>query len=139
VNVARIGDIQVKVKKSHYDRQSIGQSVLVSGAHLGPTTNFSFFLRFSFRQLRVCYFAESSLTRGRVCNLLLLLVLASAVPLGSALSDKRTDLYLLLLLGLASGVPLGSALSDERTGLSSLRRGRVCNYCCCWASPAQTR
>jgi hypothetical protein len=27
------------------------QSVLVSGAHLGPATNFSFSLRFSFRQL----------------------------------------------------------------------------------------
>jgi hypothetical protein len=37
--------------KSHYDRQSVGQSVLVSGAHLGPATNFSISLRFSFRQL----------------------------------------------------------------------------------------
>jgi hypothetical protein len=26
--------------KSHYDRQSVGQSVLVSCAHLGPATNF---------------------------------------------------------------------------------------------------
>jgi hypothetical protein len=38
--------------KSHYDRQSVGQSVLTSGAHLGPATNFSFPLRFSFRHLR---------------------------------------------------------------------------------------
>jgi hypothetical protein len=30
-----------------YDRQSVGQSVLVSGAHLGPSTNFSFSLKFS--------------------------------------------------------------------------------------------
>jgi hypothetical protein len=37
--------------KSHYDRQSVCQSVLVSGAHLGPTTNFSISLRFSCRQL----------------------------------------------------------------------------------------
>jgi hypothetical protein len=29
-----------------YDRQSVGQSVLVSGAHLGPATNFSFSLKF---------------------------------------------------------------------------------------------
>jgi hypothetical protein len=29
-----------------YDRQSVGQSVLVSGAHLGPVTNFSFALKF---------------------------------------------------------------------------------------------
>jgi hypothetical protein len=37
--------------KSHYDRQLVGQSVLVSGTHLGPATNFSISLRFSFRQL----------------------------------------------------------------------------------------
>jgi hypothetical protein len=30
--------------KSHYDRQSVDQSVLVSGTHLGPSTNFSHFL-----------------------------------------------------------------------------------------------
>jgi hypothetical protein len=29
-----------------YDRQSVGQSVLVSGAHLGPVTSFSFSLKF---------------------------------------------------------------------------------------------
>jgi hypothetical protein len=29
-----------------YDRQSVGQSVLVSGANLGPLTNFSFSLKF---------------------------------------------------------------------------------------------
>jgi hypothetical protein len=33
--------------KLNYDRQSVGQSVLVSGAHLGPVTNFSFSLIFS--------------------------------------------------------------------------------------------
>jgi hypothetical protein len=33
--------------KSHYDRQSVGQSVLVPGPHPGPATNFSFSLRFS--------------------------------------------------------------------------------------------
>jgi hypothetical protein len=38
--------------KSHYNRQWVGQSVLVSGAHLGPATNFSISLRFSLRQLR---------------------------------------------------------------------------------------
>jgi hypothetical protein len=27
--------------KTYYDRQSVGQSVLVSGTHLGPATNFS--------------------------------------------------------------------------------------------------
>jgi hypothetical protein len=44
----------VSKSKSHYNRQLVGQSVLVPGAHLGPATNFNFSisLRFSFRQLR---------------------------------------------------------------------------------------
>jgi hypothetical protein len=29
-----------------YDRQSVGQSILVSGAHLEPVTNFSFAMKF---------------------------------------------------------------------------------------------
>jgi hypothetical protein len=39
--------------KLNCDRQSVGQSVLVSGAHLGPATNFSFSLKFS---LDICEF-----------------------------------------------------------------------------------
>jgi hypothetical protein len=40
--------LKLKLKlKLYYDRQSVGQSVLVSGAHLGPTTNFSLSLKFS--------------------------------------------------------------------------------------------
>jgi hypothetical protein len=35
--------LKLKLKlKLIYDRQSVGQSVLVSGAHLGPATNLSF-------------------------------------------------------------------------------------------------
>jgi hypothetical protein len=51
-----------------------------------------FFLEIFFRQLRVCYFVVPSLTRGLVFNLLLLLDLASAVLLWSALSDERSGL-----------------------------------------------
>jgi hypothetical protein len=58
----------------------------------GTRDQFFFLLEIFFRQLWVCYFVASSLTRGWVCNLLLLLVLASAVPLGSALSDERSGL-----------------------------------------------
>jgi hypothetical protein len=73
--------IHINLKsKLIYDRRSVGQSVLVSGAHLGPATNSLFSLKFSLKQFRVCYFVAPSLTRGRICNLLLLLVLASAVP-----------------------------------------------------------
>jgi hypothetical protein len=37
-----------------YDRQSVGQSVLVSGAHLGPGTNFSFSLKFLLDKFNLC-------------------------------------------------------------------------------------
>jgi hypothetical protein len=53
-----------------YDRQSVGQSVLVSGTHLGPRDQFFFLSEISFRQLRVCYVVAPSLTIGRLCNLL---------------------------------------------------------------------
>jgi hypothetical protein len=33
--------------KLYYDRPSVGQSVFVSGTHLGPTTNVPFSLTFS--------------------------------------------------------------------------------------------
>jgi hypothetical protein len=39
--------LEVEVEpKLIYDRKSVGKSVLVSGAHLGPVTNFSFSLKF---------------------------------------------------------------------------------------------
>jgi hypothetical protein len=38
-------EMELKLKLI-YDRQSIGQSVLVSGAHLGPAANVSFSLKF---------------------------------------------------------------------------------------------
>jgi hypothetical protein len=48
----------------------------------GIRDQFLFPFKISFRQLRVCYsyFIAVSLTRGRVCNLLFLLVIVSAVP-----------------------------------------------------------
>jgi hypothetical protein len=49
----------------------------------GTRDQFLFLHEILFRQLQVCYFVASSLTRERVCNLLLLLGLARAVPLGS--------------------------------------------------------
>jgi hypothetical protein len=57
-----------------------------------PRPIFFFLLEILFRQLRASYFVEPSLTRGRVCKLLLLLVLASTVSPGSALSDERSGL-----------------------------------------------
>jgi hypothetical protein len=56
----------------------------------GIRDQFFFLLEILFRQLRVRYFVAPSLTRGRVCNLPLLLVLVRATPPGSALSDERS-------------------------------------------------
>jgi hypothetical protein len=62
----------------------------------GTRDQFFFFLEISFRQLRLCCFVAPSLTRGRVCNLLvqLLLGLARAVTLGSKF--RRTHGHILL-------------------------------------------
>jgi hypothetical protein len=70
--------------KTHYDRQSVRRPS-------GTRDHFFFLLEILFRQLQVRYFVAPSLTRGQVCNLLLL-VLASAAPLGSAVSDERSGL-----------------------------------------------
>jgi hypothetical protein len=67
----------------------------------GTRNQFFFLLEISFRPFRVCYFVAPSLTRGRVCNLLLLLVVASAVKLESALSDKRSGLSFVILLSVS--------------------------------------
>jgi hypothetical protein len=52
----RLRVLTLPKSKSHYDWRSVGQSVLVSGPHLGPATNFSHPLTLIiFRQLRVCW------------------------------------------------------------------------------------
>jgi hypothetical protein len=76
----------------------------------GTRDQFFFLLEIFFQTVTVCYFVASSLTRGRVCNLLLLLVLACTVPLGSALSDER------------SGPPVSSQ-SQQSVGQSVLVSG----------------
>jgi hypothetical protein len=81
--------------KLHYDRQSVGQSVLVPNPR-----QFFILLEIFFRRLRV-YFVALSLTRGRACNLLLLLVLASAVPLGSESRGTQNQILLSQFLKLS--------------------------------------
>jgi hypothetical protein len=61
--------IPLSKSKLYYDLQSVGESILLSGTHLGPATNFSILSLVIFRQLRVCWCGAPSLTRGRVCNL----------------------------------------------------------------------
>jgi hypothetical protein len=73
--------IQVKVKVKVLLRPTVSWPVRLGISHPSATRDQLFFLlEIFFRQLRVCYFVAPSLTRGRVCNLLLMLVLASAVP-----------------------------------------------------------
>jgi hypothetical protein len=73
-----------------YDRRSVGQSVLMSSTHLGPQDQ----IFINVRQLRVCWCRAPSLTRGRVCRLQLLLVLASAVILGSECRETQDHILL---------------------------------------------
>jgi hypothetical protein len=73
-----------------YDRQSVGQSVLVSGTHLGPTTNFYFSLKLSLDSCGFVILLAPSLTRGRVCNLLYNCFWA--LPEQSHLSRSPTEL-----------------------------------------------
>jgi hypothetical protein len=69
--------LEVEVKL----RQTVSWPVRLGVRHpSGTRDQFFFLLNIFFRQLRVCYFVAPSLTRGRVCNLLLPLVLSSAVP-----------------------------------------------------------
>jgi hypothetical protein len=82
--------------KSHYDRQSVGQSVLLSETR----DQFFFLLEIFFRQLRACYFVAPSLIRGRVCNVLLLLVLTRSVPLGSESRETQDHIFLSQILRL---------------------------------------
>jgi hypothetical protein len=71
-----IAELEVEVKL----RPTVSRPVRLGVRHSpGTHDQFLFLLNVLFRQLRVCYFVTHSLTRGRVCNLPLLLVLASAV------------------------------------------------------------
>jgi hypothetical protein len=74
----------IKLKVKVILRLTVGRPVRLGVRHpSGTRDQLLFLLEIFFRQLRVCYFVATSLKRGRVCNLLLLLVLASAVQLGS--------------------------------------------------------
>jgi hypothetical protein len=71
------GHLQYKaaVKVKVILRPTVNRPVRLGVRHLSGTRDqFFFLLKIFFRQLRVCYFVVTSPTRGRVCNLLLLLV-----------------------------------------------------------------
>jgi hypothetical protein len=82
---------EVKVKL----RPTVSRTVRLGVRHpSGNRDQFFFLPEIFYRQLKVCYFVAPSLAKRRVCNSLLLLVLASAVPLGSG--SRRTQDHILL-------------------------------------------
>jgi hypothetical protein len=73
--------IGIKVKVKVIWRPTVSRQGRLGVRHpSGTGGQFFFLLEIFFRQLQVCYFVAPSFTRGWVCNLLLLLVLVSAVP-----------------------------------------------------------
>jgi hypothetical protein len=79
-----------------YDRRSVGQSALISGHPVEPTTNFSSFPQKLSADICDFQYGVPSLTRGRVCNLLMqfLLGIVSAVTLGSKSRGTRDHISL---------------------------------------------
>jgi hypothetical protein len=95
----------------YYDRQSVGQSVLVSGTHLGPATNFShIFSLIIFRQFRVCLCGAPSLTRSLVYTFQFLPGIAIAALLRSEPHGTHEHSLLLLLLRLPQPRGPGSSI-----------------------------
>jgi hypothetical protein len=96
-------EVEVEVKLL----PTVSRPVLLGVRHpSGTRDQYFFLLEIFFRQLRVCYFEAPSLTRGRVCNLLLLLVLASVVLL--VFESRRTQDHILLSQFLRHPQPGGS-------------------------------
>jgi hypothetical protein len=71
---------------------------------------FFFLLEIFFRQLRVCHFVAPSLTRGRVCNLVLLQSLGSAVSLWSESHGTQDHILLSQFLRLLQPGGPGSCI-----------------------------
>jgi hypothetical protein len=81
----------------------------------GTCDQFFFLLEILFRQLHVCHFVAPSLMRGRVCNLLLLLVLASAVPLESESRGTQDHILLYQFLRLPQPEGPGPGISKSKS------------------------
>jgi hypothetical protein len=81
---------------------------------------FFFLLEIFLRRLRVSYYMALSLTRGRICNLVLQLRLASSVPLGSESHGARDHILLsqfLRLRNLEGQVPIFTSPRNRVTQL----------------------
>jgi hypothetical protein len=102
---------RLKPRLSH-DRRLVGQSVLVSGHHVGLVTNFSFSSTEIIYRHWIFYYGALSLRREWVCNLLVQVLpgLARAVILGFK-SPRTWDHTLLPNLRLSS---LSVATNDSQ-------------------------
>jgi hypothetical protein len=75
-------------------RPTVSRSVSLGVKHpSGTCDQFSFLLEIFCRQLQVYYFVAPYLTRERVCNILLILVFASAVPVRSESRGTQNHIY----------------------------------------------
>jgi hypothetical protein len=115
--------IHISAKSQSHDRQSVSQSVLVSGTHPGPATNFFSSLFDYFRQLRVCWCGAPSLTRSRVCIFQFLPGIASTDFLTSEPHGTHEHILLSLILRLPQPGGPGSCIYFPRNRVAQLEPG----------------
>jgi hypothetical protein len=111
------GEINLQSQSQSYITTDSQSPVSLRVRHpSGTRDQFFFLLDIFFRQLRVCYFIAHSLTKGRACNLLLLLVLASAVPLWSDSRETEDHILLSQFLRLTQPGGTGPRIPQEQVG-----------------------
>jgi hypothetical protein len=119
-------ELEVEVKL----RPTVSRPVCLGVRHpSGTRDQFFFLLEIFFRQSRVCYLEAPSLTRGRGCNLLLLLVLASAVP-----RDSRPYFLVPILETPSTGLPGSRIYILQEQGGPDKPPGTGFELNCCWPS-----
>jgi hypothetical protein len=113
-----ISKVAVKQSQSYITTDSQSASLSWCQALIWDPRPIFLFPSIFFRQLRVCYFMAPSLTRRKVCNLMLLLILVSTVPLWSDPHETQNHILLSQLLRLPQ--PGGSGpriyISQEQGG-----------------------
>jgi hypothetical protein len=88
-----------------------------------------FFLEIISRHLRVCYYGAPSLTRGRVCNLQLLLGLTSAVFLGSEFHGESWPNFIAPNLTLPESGRPGSLIYFSQDQVAQLHPQALVSFC----------